>query len=63
MALEGFKPQFSKLGPPTKMAMQVESLNVFHYERIEIDEKQYNDPIQIIPPHLASFLVPKICTE
>jgi hypothetical protein len=47
MALEGSKPQFSKLGPATKMALQVDSSIFFHFERINIDEKQYNDPIQI----------------
>jgi hypothetical protein len=48
MALEGSKPQFSKHGPTTKMASQVDSSNIFHSEKIEIDEKQYNDPIHII---------------
>jgi hypothetical protein len=48
MALKCSKPQFSKLGPTTKMALQVDSSNFFHPERIEIYEKQYNDPIVII---------------
>jgi hypothetical protein len=39
MALEGSGPQFSKLGPATKMALQVDSSNFFHSERIKIDEK------------------------
>jgi hypothetical protein len=47
MALEGSKPQFSKQGLATKMALQVDSSNFFHSERIEIDEKQHNDPIHI----------------
>jgi hypothetical protein len=47
MAPEGSRPQFSKMGPTTKMALQVDSSNFFHSERIKIDEKQYNDPIQI----------------
>jgi hypothetical protein len=48
MALEGFEPQFSKLGPATKMvALQTDSSNFFHSKRIEINEKQYNDPIWI----------------
>jgi hypothetical protein len=42
---KGSRPQFSKLGPATKMALQVDSSNFFHSERIKIDEKQYNDPI------------------
>jgi hypothetical protein len=45
------------------MALQDDFSNFFHSERIEIDEKKYNDPIQIIPPHLRSILVPKIFTE
>jgi hypothetical protein len=57
MALKCFKPQFSKLGHATKMALQAESSNFFHFERIKIDEKKYNDPIQIIPPHLGRILV------
>ena len=63
MALEGSGPQFSKQGPATKMALQIDSSNFFHYERIEIDEKQYNDPIWIIPLHLGRIFVPKIFTE
>jgi hypothetical protein len=58
-----FGPQFSKLGPTTKMALQVDSSNFFHPESTKIDEKLYNDPIQIIPPHLGRLLVPKIFTE
>jgi hypothetical protein len=58
-----FWTQFSKLGPATKMALQVDSSNFFHPESIEIDEKLYNDPIWIIPPHLGRILVPKIFTE
>jgi hypothetical protein len=38
MALEGFKPQFSKLGPTIKMALQDDTSNFFHCEKIEIDE-------------------------
>jgi hypothetical protein len=49
MAPEGSGPQFSKLGPVTKMALQVDSSKFFHSERIEIDDKQYNDPIRITP--------------
>jgi hypothetical protein len=48
MALEGFKPQFSKLVPTVKMIVQDYSSNFFHFESIEIDEKQYNDQIWII---------------
>jgi hypothetical protein len=58
-----FRPQFSKLGPLTKMALQANSSNFFHPESTEIDEKLYNDPIWIIPPHLGRILVPKIFTE
>jgi hypothetical protein len=47
MALESSRPQFSKLRPTTKIALQVDSSNVFHSEMIEIYEKKYNDPIQI----------------
>jgi hypothetical protein len=39
MALEGFRSKFSKLGLATKMALQDDSSNFFHFERIEIDEK------------------------
>jgi hypothetical protein len=39
MAPKGFKPQFSKLGPTIKMAMQDDSSNFFHFESIEMDEK------------------------
>jgi hypothetical protein len=39
MAQEGFEPQFSKLGPATKMTLQVDSSNFFHYDNIEIDQK------------------------
>jgi hypothetical protein len=39
MDLEGFKPQFSKLGPTIKMTLQDYSSNFFHFESIEIDEK------------------------
>jgi len=45
MDVKGSKPQFLKLGPATKMALQAESSNFFHFERIEIDEKKYNNPI------------------
>jgi hypothetical protein len=38
MDLEGFKPQFSKLGPPIKMDLQDDTSNFFHFEKIEIDE-------------------------
>jgi hypothetical protein len=37
--MEGFKPQFSKLGPAIKMTLQVDSSNFFHSESIKIDEK------------------------
>jgi hypothetical protein len=47
MAPKGFGPQFSKLGPASKMALRANSSKFFHYERIEIDEKQYNDQISI----------------
>jgi hypothetical protein len=63
MVPEGSRPQFSKMGPATKMALQVDSSIFFHSERIEINEKQYNDPFQIIPPHLRRILVPKIFIE
>jgi hypothetical protein len=39
MAREGFEPQFSKLEPITKMTLQVDSSNVFHYANIDIDDK------------------------
>jgi hypothetical protein len=39
MDLEGFRPQFSKLGLATKMTLQADSSNFFHSESIEIDEK------------------------
>jgi hypothetical protein len=45
MALEGSRPQFSKLGPATKMALQVDSSNFFHPKSTKIDEKLYDDPI------------------
>jgi hypothetical protein len=45
MDLEGSEPQFSKLGLSTKMALQDESSNFFHSERIEIDDKKYNEQI------------------
>jgi hypothetical protein len=48
MVSEGSRPQFSKLGHTTKMALQVYSSNFFHSKRIKIDDKQYNDPIRII---------------
>jgi len=48
MALESYGPQFSKLEPTTKMVLQVDSSIFFYYERIEIYDKQYNDPIHII---------------
>jgi hypothetical protein len=57
---EVYEPQFSKLEPANKMAQQADSSNFFHPENINIDEKLYDDPIQIIPPHLGSLLVPKI---
>jgi hypothetical protein len=63
MDLEGSGPQFSILGPAIEMTLQVNSSNCFHSKRIEIDEKKYNDPIWIIPPHLGRLLVPKIFIE
>jgi hypothetical protein len=47
MALEGFGPQFSKLGPTTKMGLQDDYSNFFDSESTKIDEKLYDDPIQI----------------
>jgi hypothetical protein len=47
MDLEGFEPQISKLGPATKMGPTSQFLQFFHPESTEIDEKLYNDPIQI----------------
>jgi hypothetical protein len=59
MALEYFKwffgPQFSKLGPATKMALQVDSSNFFHPESTKIDEKLYNDPITFSLEYHFSF--------
>jgi hypothetical protein len=63
MALEGSRPQFSKLRHATKMALQVDPSNSFHFERTEIDKKKYNDPFQIICLHLGRILVPKIFTK
>jgi hypothetical protein len=54
----GFQPQSSKLGPTAKMALQANSSNFFHPDSTNIDEKLYNDPIQIIPHHLGRLLVP-----
>jgi hypothetical protein len=45
------------------MALQVDYSNFFHSKRIEIDEKKYDDPSQMIPPHLGFILVPKIFIE
>jgi len=39
MDLEGYEPQFSKLGPANKMTLQVDSSNCFHSKSIDIDEK------------------------
>jgi hypothetical protein len=39
MALEGSRPQFSKLGPATKIGLQVDSSNFFQSKRINIDKK------------------------
>jgi hypothetical protein len=44
MALEGFRPQISKLGPTTKMGPASQFLQFFHPESTKIDEKLYNDP-------------------
>jgi len=57
MALQGSRPQFSKLGPATKMALQVDSSNFFHSKRIKIDDKKYNDPIWIIETSIQSHLI------
>jgi hypothetical protein len=57
-----FWNQFSKLGPTAKMYLQANSSNFFHPESTKIDEKIYNDPIHIIPPHLGRILVLKIFT-
>jgi hypothetical protein len=38
MDLEGFKPQFSKLGPVVKMTLKVDSSDFFHSKSIEIYE-------------------------
>jgi hypothetical protein len=38
MDLEGFGPQFSKLGPATKMDLQVDSSNFFHHKSTKIDD-------------------------
>jgi hypothetical protein len=40
-------PNFPNLGLATKMALQVDSSNFFHPESTKIDEKLYDDPIQI----------------
>jgi hypothetical protein len=40
MALKGSKPQFSKVGPSTKMALQDESYSFIHSKRIKIDKKK-----------------------
>jgi hypothetical protein len=45
MALEGSRPQFSKLGPTIKLTLQANSSKIFHPESIEIDDKYYIDPI------------------
>jgi hypothetical protein len=47
MALEGFRPQISKLGPATKMGPASQFLQFFHLESTKIDEKLYNDPFKI----------------
>jgi hypothetical protein len=60
MALEGSEPQISKLGPATKMGPASQFLQFFHPKSTKIDEKLYNDPFWIIPPHLGRILVPKI---
>jgi hypothetical protein len=39
MDLKGFGLQFSKLGPATKMTMQVDYFNFSHFLSIEIDGK------------------------
>jgi len=48
MDLECSKPQFSKLGPAAKMALEVDSSNFFHLESTNIDEKLYDDIIHMI---------------
>jgi hypothetical protein len=45
--LVSFQPQFSKLGPATKMAPQADSSNFFHPKSTDINGKLYNDPIWI----------------
>jgi hypothetical protein len=44
MALEGFRPQISKLGLATKMGPASQFLQFFHPKSTKIDEKLYNDP-------------------
>jgi hypothetical protein len=60
MAMEGYRTQFSKLGPTTKMGLASQFLQFFHPESTKIDEKLYHDPFWIIPPHLGRILFPKI---
>jgi hypothetical protein len=43
-----FWNQFSKLGLAVKMAMEVDSSNLFHLESMKIDEKLYDDQIKIM---------------
>jgi len=47
MLEEGFKLKFSKLGPTNKNGPMRKFLKIFHSESIEMDDKQYNDPICI----------------
>jgi len=53
MLLKGFRPQFSKLGLAGKNGPMSQVLYFFHSEIINMDEKEYNDPIWITPPHFG----------
>jgi hypothetical protein len=48
MALEGGRPQFSKLGPSTKMGLASQFLQFFHPKSTKIDEKLYDDTLWVI---------------
>jgi hypothetical protein len=61
--LNGFKPRFSKLRLATKMDLKDDSSKFSHPKSTQLDEKSYDDPIQIIPLHLGRLLVSKIFTE
>lgn len=39
MLLEGFRPQFAKLGPVGKKSLVLWFLHFFHFENIEMDDK------------------------